>query len=286
MSAAPEIVGENEVAFFFQTNERIPARLALTFLVEVERIARNRSVLGPDVTLELVEVRTGTLLMKVAAYSTIAGTLIAATALGLTIVEKLQERNERISKCVAEMALDHGVVGATVVTCEGGIDVGRDTMRAVQIMEWEREHGPLSPKGQRAFGRGKYGEDVYSPDVEYVAQPTDIELAGERKPRKLELEKPIDLPREEPVRGPDGFVFQASSDPRGAQTFIGRFYQRGDGLVYFDAETGHRLGVIFDKTIEADSSWLPFGDRISVRAAYDAQNRTIYVFEFYRVDML
>jgi hypothetical protein len=48
MSAAPKTVELNELAFFFQTNEPIPARPLLDFLYEVERIARTRRYLGSD----------------------------------------------------------------------------------------------------------------------------------------------------------------------------------------------------------------------------------------------
>src|SRR4051794_34878890 len=55
-----ERIGENELAFFFQTNEPIPARPLLDFLYEVERIALTQRHLGPSAIVEITEVRTGT----------------------------------------------------------------------------------------------------------------------------------------------------------------------------------------------------------------------------------
>lgn len=60
MSGPFEHVGEHELAFFFQTNEPIPARPLLNFLYEVERIALTQRHLGPSAVVEITEVRTGT----------------------------------------------------------------------------------------------------------------------------------------------------------------------------------------------------------------------------------
>lgn len=283
MSGAPELVAENEVAFFFETNERIPARLVIEFMAEVERIARNKSVLGPEAVLEFVELERGTLLIKVAAWATIVGTGLVAIQLGMTVADKLSEKNERISRCVATMALDHGVVSTTLVTCEGGVTVGRDTMQAVQIMREERDRQLELEQARTTDTTVRYlGDHKGRRLTNESGQPIAIEASGFHKGDGIEKTSKEREPQ--PVRGK--WLYETSSDVRGAEAFIGRFNLRGDGLLYFDAETGMRMGAILDEDMQMRPEDVPLGDRVSVLATVDMDNRTIFIFEFYPVAML
>ena len=106
MSTPPEVVGENELAFFFQTNEPIPARPLLAFIWEVERIALTRRYFGPSVLVEITEIQTGTKLVrltlnqKVGIATAIGTTVMAAVAVaefGLHIADRIQQPKGRLA---------------------------------------------------------------------------------------------------------------------------------------------------------------------------------------------
>lgn len=127
----PEITSENEIAFFFSTNEPIPTAPLLTFISEVARIAKTQKHFGPDAVVDLVEVKSGSKTIKLSIDNKIAaaGVAVAAVAAAATmgqfaldIMDRMQQPDTRIAKCTATMMLDNGVASATIITCEGPLE--------------------------------------------------------------------------------------------------------------------------------------------------------------------
>ena len=141
MSAPPENVGERELAFFFQTNEPIPARPLLNFLYEVDRIARTRGHLGPAAVVEITEVRTGTKLVRFTfdRKVALAALAVAVIALGHDLSARIQQPTGRLAESVAEMCLDHGVAECVISTSEGQVRITRDQMPAIARLREKRE---------------------------------------------------------------------------------------------------------------------------------------------------
>lgn len=196
MSGPFKNVGENELAFFFQTNEPIPARPLLNFLAEVERIALSKRYLGPDVIVEITEIKTGTKSVRLTFNQKmlVAGAAIAAGALavdvarlGLEIADRLQHSTGRLAESVAEMCSDHGVVESTVSTHNEQIRIPRDEMPALAALDMKRSAPvardfPTRPSAlqvDEAISSSEI-EAVHSPD--FIAQRGEI-LAGLGRPR-------------------------------------------------------------------------------------------------------
>lgn len=198
MSGPFEHVGEHELAFFFQTNEPIPARPLLNFLYEVERIALTQRHLGPSALVEITEVRTGTKSVRLtfnqkmlaAGIAVAAGTLAVEVArLGLDIADRLQQPRGRLAEAVAEMCLDHGVVESIITMHDVQISIPRDEMPALKTVEAKRARGSVQQSQERypsfplqvddALSQSKL-ESVHSP--EFGAQQNEI-IAGLARPK-------------------------------------------------------------------------------------------------------
>ena len=188
MSGPLATVGDNELAFFFQTNEPIPARPLLNFIYEVERITLTRRFFGPSGLVEVTEVRTGTKLVrltfnqKVAAASlTVAAVGVAATVgqLGLNIADRIKQPAGRLAETVAEMCLDNGVAECVITTPEMQIKVGRDELPAIETVLQKRA-GIAGPKrlmpssesrqGEKAVGSANIQELHALPDEQLMVQ--------------------------------------------------------------------------------------------------------------------
>lgn len=148
MSAPPKTVEANELAFFLQTNERIPARALLDFIGEIEKLARSRRHLGPDAIVEILEVVTGTKLVRMTFDRKIsvsglavggASLAVAVLALGNDVASRIQQPSGRLPESVARMCIDSGVVECVVTTSEGQIIIGRDAMPAVARLRERRD---------------------------------------------------------------------------------------------------------------------------------------------------
>ncbi len=133
MSAPPERTAPNELVFFFETNEPVPARPLLDFISEVDRIARSGRHLGPDAVVEITEILTGTKLIRLTFDRRIAlaGLAVAVTALGNDLVDRIQSPKGRLAESVARMCLDNGVARCVVATPEGSVWISRDDIPAV-----------------------------------------------------------------------------------------------------------------------------------------------------------
>lgn len=169
MSAPSKTVEVNELAFFVQTNEPIPARALLDFVGEIEKLARSRRHLGPDAIVEILEVITGTKLVRMTFDRNVAvaglgvGTAslaVAVLALGNDVAGRIQQPSGRLPESVARMCLDNGVVECVITTSEGQIMIGRDAIPAVtRLREWrdtaaledlgnDRETSPATPRAR------------------------------------------------------------------------------------------------------------------------------------------
>jgi len=141
MSAAPETVAENELAFFLVTNEPVPARPLLNFLYEVERRALLKRNFGPSTTVEIIEIKTGTKLVRISFTSAIAlaSLAVAVAAFANDLVSGVQQPSGRLAETMAAMCLDHGVVECVVTTSEGQVRISREQMPAVGVIADRRE---------------------------------------------------------------------------------------------------------------------------------------------------
>lgn len=189
MSGPFEHVGEYELAFFFQTNEPIPARPLLNFLYEVERIALTRRHLGPSAIVEITEVRTGTKSVRLTFNQKIlaigaavaAGTLaVEVSRLGLDIADRLQQQpRSRLAESVAEMCLDHGVVESVISTHTNQIRIPRDEMPALGALETKRMGAGTRPLGSSPRFPLKVDDAVSESEIEAVHSPDLIAQRGE-----------------------------------------------------------------------------------------------------------
>lgn len=136
MSAPPERVAPHEIAFFFNTNEQVPAAPLLFFISEIERIARTKRHFGDQVFLELIQVETGTKLVKLSVNQKIALAAVAVAGwqaaiqtseFALDIADRLKKEN-RLAQCAADMAFRHGVIATTIVGHEVHVTIPRDEM--------------------------------------------------------------------------------------------------------------------------------------------------------------
>lgn len=157
MSAPPKIVEVNELAFFLQTNEPVPARALLDFIGELERLARSKRHLGPDALVEIVEVITGTKLVRmtfdrkvaVAGVGVGAASLaVAVLALANDVAGRIQQPSGRLSESVARMCVDNGVVECVITTSEGQIMIGRDAIPAVTRLRERRDAAAIDDFGE------------------------------------------------------------------------------------------------------------------------------------------
>lgn len=142
MSTPPDhtTLADNEIAIFFDTNERIDGTLIAKFVVELAPL------LFPDTAqidshapfLELVHLETGTTLMRLAAWATILQTPFTIMGGIGTVQTALKQPESEIAKCTARMVLDHGVVSTQVLDCTGTLTVTREMMPAVRDLELHR----------------------------------------------------------------------------------------------------------------------------------------------------
>jgi hypothetical protein len=189
MSGPFENVGANELAFFFQTNEPIPARPLLNFLYEVERIALTQRHLGPSAVVEITEVRTGTKSVRLtfnqkmlAAGVAVAAVTLAAevTRLGLDIADRLQQQpRSRLAESVAEMCLDHGVVESVITTHTNQIHIPRDEMPALRALEVKRSGTAARQPASRSLFPLQVDDANSKSEMEAAHSPDLITQRGE-----------------------------------------------------------------------------------------------------------
>ena len=197
MSAPPKTVGQYELAFFFQTNEPIPARPLLNFLYEVERIARTRRHLGPSAVVEISEIQTGTKLVRLTfdrklALATLA---VAVVALGNDLIDRMQQRSGRLAESIAEMCLDHGVAECVVTTPEVHVRITRDQLPAITTVQ-ERRDFREAPR-------------MDMPDAESVRAPSAVGSAATEHAQlgAEELVRPLDDLRYDQLSRLDGRIY-------------------------------------------------------------------------------
>lgn len=137
MSSAPSKVGQAKLAIFLQTNEPVPFQPLFEFLKEIELLARQPHHLGPVAMMEVLEVQTGTKLIKLTFDRTVALTslAVAIVALGNDIASGMKQPSGGIAESAASLCAHHGVVECVVTTSEGQIHILRDEMPAVNALE-------------------------------------------------------------------------------------------------------------------------------------------------------
>jgi hypothetical protein len=137
MSSAPSKVGQAKLAIFLQTNEPVPFQPLFEFLKEIELLARQPHHLGPVAMMEVLEVQTGTKLIKLTFDRTVALTslAVAIVALGNDIASGMKQPSGGIAESAALLCAHHGVVECVVTTSEGQIHILRDEMPAVNALE-------------------------------------------------------------------------------------------------------------------------------------------------------
>jgi hypothetical protein len=161
MSQPPDNLAANEIVFYFETNQPIPAGDVGRFIVELGRIAQAHRYLGPDGVLELVEVQTGTLWVKLLAIAGLGGSFAAMGSFALDVSDRLQSTDNRLAQCAAKMVMEHGIRATTVITCEGSIEILRDMMPQVEKLEHLRARKEESEDSSVGFGDGSFGGGTF-----------------------------------------------------------------------------------------------------------------------------
>lgn len=197
MSGPPEIVGEHELAFFFQTNEPVPARPLLNFLYEVERIARTQRHLGPSAVVEITEIRTGTKLARLTFDRKLAvGSLaVAVIALGNDLLARILQPTGRLAESVAEMCLDHGVAECVITTSEAQVRIIRDDLPAIAVVQEKRA------------ALGSFAARKMDPDGAKVTSEASARLAEPLMRRSDEVLMPSEAVLRDGSRGFDERVY-------------------------------------------------------------------------------
>lgn len=261
MSGPFHDVGENELAFFFQTNEPIPARPLLNFLYEVERIALTQRHLGPSAVVEITEVRTGTKSVRLtfnqklaaAGIALAAGTLgVEVTRLGLDIADRLQHQPRgRLAESVAEMCLDHGVVESIISTHDQQIHIPRDEMPALRALEARRSGAPILERGSRPSFPLQVDDAVSKSEIEAVRSPDLIAQRGE-------ILADVSRPRDHRIYTIVGTLTAPNSEQNEVPLSRGQFRSQS-GKIYV------ALGVDWDR--------VPHGqDSVVIRARIDGRD--------------
>lgn len=141
MSSPPEIVDVREIALFFQTNEPIPTRPLLKILNEVDRIAHSSRHLGPHALVEIVDITTGTKLVRLSVEAKIAlGSLgVALASLASDLSNRIQQPSGRLAESIAELCLDHGVAECVITTSDTQVRITRDQIPAIHAVQKRRD---------------------------------------------------------------------------------------------------------------------------------------------------
>src|SRR5687768_2634945 len=112
MSAPPLDLPPNEIAFFLHTNAAVPAASLVRLIVALDRLAHSEQHFGANALFELIEVRTGTKLLK---FLVDKGIDIAALAIAIAAYQgDIEERakgepDSEVATVLAELCVDHGV---------------------------------------------------------------------------------------------------------------------------------------------------------------------------------
>lgn len=115
-----------EIDFRLETKEAVPAALSLAITSEIVRLAKLKSNFGPDIQIEIIELRRGSFRGKLR----IAAEIAAVGAFLLMLEARFKGGRGAVAQLVAEACLDHGV---TKCTFEGGdikFSVDRTSMPA------------------------------------------------------------------------------------------------------------------------------------------------------------
>lgn len=133
MSFPPAIVPENELVIFLQTNEPVPYRPLFAFLAAVESLARRPDHFGALAVMEVLEIKTGTKLIKV--NLEVAGFLVSLASFGLALAGELKRPSGELPESAAALCVGHGVVECNVTTSRGQIRILRDEIPAIRLLE-------------------------------------------------------------------------------------------------------------------------------------------------------
>jgi hypothetical protein len=253
MSAVPNDLAANELAIFFQTNEQVPARALLNFIYEVDRIARTKRHFGPDALVEILEVRTGTKLVKLSIESKLAAAtlVVALAAFANDISLRIQQSSGRLAQSVAQMCIENGVVECEIRTSDTHIKITREEIRAVPILDRRR-----SVEGLTGYGN-RYGLDYGGVSNSPALNANDRE--HRRTVRKTE----------------DALPAAAGPSRSRAMDLVGKFVKvAGQNAVVF--ETGEN---VFDVSLTSASlREVPLDQDVIARCTFDwADASTVFV---------
>jgi len=272
MDFKPQDLAPDELAFRFETNDTISAAAVGTFLREVERIARLKSHFGPEAEVRILDIGTGSLWGKIKIIGGVAVGVATIGSFGLAIEERLNQPTPVIAQCVAEMALDSGVVSATIVTQDCHITVHTKDLPAIDYVKHKRVAAdekrqqekledqagslrlgdttrPVAGTAPRPYGEGEYGEGRFGG----------------------------------PIRISTGF--QGSRDKRGAVNLIGKLSrQHNDDPIIFTSPDGSRLGVELADDLAPED--LLYDTQVVVRANHDPEHDWLLIWEVWAISQI
>lgn len=311
---SPDDLSPFEIGIFLNTNDTVSSGAFGTLLFEIERIAQDERFLGPTAELRITELGLGSVKGKLTVF--FAGVAATATTWAAVsthrsanaavemaemqkeVAARASRSNSYLGQCLAEMHLDSSVVSLDVTTASGNRFIKTSSLPAVDYVERKRAlyarsqlrdpdmvdiplHGSVNDRDQvidelQAAPISKkdriplaMGPDMVLGDGQGNVIGVDAKQTGEQETV--------------PTKRNGQWLFDASTDRRGAKALIGKFAKRGDDMIYFYSETGPRFGAIFDEEIPLPESF-PTPDRVMVRATVDSAHKTIYVIEIYQID--
>ncbi|MCL6699095.1 hypothetical protein LZ496_09925 [Sphingomonas sp. NSE70-1] len=249
----PVILADNELGFYFETNDVIAPAPVGVFLAELERIARLKRHFGPDAEVRVIELGVGSLWGKIAVGLGALGGAASIATLGLDISDRLTQPRGRLAEAVATMSIDSSVVSATIVTKDKTVTITSNEMPAITTVEQKRKSGDRAPVDTR-FMSG-FSQTLIPDHAKEV--PAGREPLGRKD-------------------------FSNLGDKRGARNYLGEFIE-SDAVDYevFRLEGG---GTFAAKISNEYPLPLVYHARVMVRAELDNADQLMFVHEIYPLE--
>lgn len=273
MRFEPEDLAADELAFRFETNGLISAAAIGTFLFELERIAHLKSHFGPEASVQILALGTGSLWGKLKIAGAVAVGAAALGDFGLALEERINGPRAAIAQCVAEMTIDSGVVSATITTQDCQVTVHTRDLPAIAHVKQKREasrvnrHRPAHLEQVRAIRV----DEAIGPIAGTAPQPYGGRAYGEGT-----------FGQAVPITG--GFL--GDGDKRGAVNLIGRLNRSPSDRapITFVTEGGGEYSV--DLADELTVSDLVFDSKVMISANHDPGSNWLLIWQVWPIGEL
>jgi len=273
MRFEPADLGSDELAFRFETNGMISAAAIGTFLFEVERIARLKSHFGPEASVQVLALGTGSLWGKLKIAGAIAVGAAALGDFGLALEERINRPRATIAHCVAEMTIDSGVVSATITTQDCQITVRTRDLPAIDHVQQRRQASRL-----------RYLEPAQQDQVRAINVADKTKPIAGTAPQAFSSR--IFDESTFNTTAPKSAGYFGDRDKRGAINLIGRLSRspKNEVPITFITEGGRRYGA--DLADGLTASDLIFDTRVMISANHDPENNWLLIGQVWPIGEL